>query len=159
LCSCRFRVHIAVHIVIGAQKFMRKSRGYFVLLQSASRRRAGAALWRAAKAEGLAHSKTLRVFQESSCRAQRHGLRRPSAAFPRCISNRANVNWNRHSLLSVIQSCNFAHGRQRFGLRWQSAAATPLFALPPQSKNLWLRRKPRWVHPCASVVTTSLPEL
>jgi hypothetical protein len=130
LCSCRFRVHIAVHIVIGAQKFMRKSRGYFVLLQSA---------------RGLAHSKTLRVFQESSCRAQRHGLRRPSAAFPRCILNRANVNWNRHSLLSVIQSCNFAHGRQRFGLRWQpaeakrsedwSAAATPLSVLPGASKS------------------------
>jgi hypothetical protein len=31
--------------------------------QSASRRRAGAALWRAAKAEGLAHSKTLRAHQ------------------------------------------------------------------------------------------------
>src|ERR1017187_3989586 len=55
--------------------------------------------------------------------------------------------------LSVIQSCNFAHGRQRFGLRWQSAAATPLSALPvasksgvalrfpPQSKKLWLRPK------------------
>jgi hypothetical protein len=38
---------------------MRKSRGHFVCWQSASRRRAEAALWRAAKAEGLAHSKTL----------------------------------------------------------------------------------------------------
>ena len=46
---------------------MRKSCGYFVILQSA---------------RGLAHSKTLRVFQESSCRAQRLGVRRPSAAFP-----------------------------------------------------------------------------
>jgi hypothetical protein len=72
---------------------MRKSRGHFIFLQSASRRRAEAALWRAAKAEGLAQSKTLRVFQESSCRAQRLGLRRPSAAFPRGISNCANVNW------------------------------------------------------------------
>jgi len=54
---------IAVHIVIGAQKLLRKSRGHFVFWQSASRRRAEAALWRAAKAEGLAHSKTLRVFQ------------------------------------------------------------------------------------------------
>ncbi len=53
---------------------MRESRGQFVFLQSASRRRAEAELWRAAKAEGLAHSKTLRVFQESSCRAQRLGL-------------------------------------------------------------------------------------
>jgi hypothetical protein len=35
---------IAVHIVIGAQKFMRKSRGHFVFWQSASRRRAEAAL-------------------------------------------------------------------------------------------------------------------
>jgi hypothetical protein len=52
-----------------------------------------------------------------------------------------------------VQSCNFAHGRQRFGLRWQSAAATPLSALPvasksgvalrfpPQSQNLRLRPK------------------
>jgi hypothetical protein len=38
---------------------MRKCRGYFVCRQSASRRRAGAALWRDAKAEGLTHSKTL----------------------------------------------------------------------------------------------------
>jgi hypothetical protein len=37
--------------------------------------------------------------------------------------------------LSVIQSCNFAHGRQRFGLRWQSAAATPLSVLPVVSKS------------------------
>ena|GEM_PF-1610128 len=36
---------------------------------------------------------------------------------------------------SVIQSCNFAHGRQRFGLRWQSAAATPLSARPVASKS------------------------
>jgi hypothetical protein len=61
---------------------------HFVCLHSASRRRAEAALWRAAKAEGLAHSKTLRVFQESSCRAQRLGLRRPSAAFSRGIRAR-----------------------------------------------------------------------
>src|ERR1017187_851204 len=48
---------------------------------------------------------TLRVFQESSCRAQRLGLstlrstatedgRRPSAAFPNGISNCAHVNRN-----------------------------------------------------------------
>ena len=49
------------------KKFMRKSRP-FISLQSA---------------RGPAQSKTLRVFQESSCRAQRLGLRRPSAAFPR----------------------------------------------------------------------------
>jgi hypothetical protein len=48
--------------------------------------------WQSAR--GLAHSKTLRVFQESSCRAQRLGVRRPSAAFPRDISNRAQVNWD-----------------------------------------------------------------
>src|SRR5450759_1239103 len=76
------RFSMAVHIVIGAQKFMRKSRGHFVCWQSA---------------RGLAHSKTLRVFQESSCRAQRFGLRRPSAALPRGISNCAHVNWNCHS--------------------------------------------------------------
>src|ERR1039458_10257852 len=64
---------------IGAQKFMRKSRGPFVFWQSA---------------RGLAHSKTLRVFQESSCHAQRLELRRPSAAFPGGISNCADVNWN-----------------------------------------------------------------
>ncbi|MGO9536661.1 MAG: hypothetical protein ACLPYZ_02010, partial [Limisphaerales bacterium] len=55
---------------------------------------------------------------------------------------------------SVIQSCNFAHGRQRFGLRWQSAAATPLSVgsqlhpkaawlplcgIPAAVQNLWLR--------------------
>src|SRR5689334_15680778 len=32
-------------------------------IESASRRRAGAALWRAAKAEGLAHSTTLRAIE------------------------------------------------------------------------------------------------
>ena len=86
LCSCHFCVHIVIHIAIGAQKFMRKYRGHFVFWQSARE---------------LAHSKTLHVFQESSCRAQRPGLRRPSAAFPRDISNRANDNWNCYSLLSV----------------------------------------------------------
>jgi hypothetical protein len=95
-------INIAVHIVIGTQKFMQKSRGHFVFVQSASRRRAEAALWRAAKAEGPAHSKMLRVFQESSCRAQRLGLRRPSAAFPRGISNCAKVNWNCHSVIRLI---------------------------------------------------------
>jgi hypothetical protein len=84
----------AVYIVIGAQRFMWKSRGHFVCLHSASRRRAEAALWRAAKAEGLAQSKTLRGFQESPCRAQRLGLQRPSVAFPKGISNCAHVNWN-----------------------------------------------------------------
>jgi hypothetical protein len=39
-------LHIAVHIFIGAQKVMRKSRGHFTCLHSASRRRAEAALWR-----------------------------------------------------------------------------------------------------------------
>jgi hypothetical protein len=52
---------MAIHIAIGAQKFMWKSRGHFVFLQSA---------------RGLVYSKTFRVFQESSCRAQRLGLRR-----------------------------------------------------------------------------------
>jgi hypothetical protein len=65
----------AVYIGIGAQKFVRISRGHFVCLQSA---------------RGLAHSKTLRVFQESSYRAQRLGLRRPSAAIPNGISNCAH---------------------------------------------------------------------
>jgi hypothetical protein len=42
----------------------------------ASRRRAEAALWRAAKAEGLAHSMTLRVVPEPPRYASRFGLRR-----------------------------------------------------------------------------------
>jgi hypothetical protein len=88
------RSHRRGWLVIGAQKLLRKSRDYFVCLQSASRRRAEAALWRAAKVEGLAQSKTLRVFQESSCRAPRLGVRRPSAALPSGISNGAKVNWN-----------------------------------------------------------------
>jgi hypothetical protein len=62
--------HIAVHVDLGAPRFTRPS------------------------ARGLAHSKTLRVFQESSCRAERLGLWRPSASFPRGISNCDNVNWN-----------------------------------------------------------------
>jgi len=49
-------------------------------------------------ARRLAQSRTLRVFQESSCCAQRLGVRRPSAAFPRGISNCANVNWNCYSV-------------------------------------------------------------
>jgi hypothetical protein len=44
---------------------MRANRIWMVLFQSASRRRAGAALWRAAKAEGLAQSKTLREIRKS----------------------------------------------------------------------------------------------
>ena len=73
-------ITLAVYIVIGAQKFMRKSCGHFVFKQSA---------------RGLAQSKTLRVFQESSCRALRLGVRRPSAVFPSgAISNYVNVNWN-----------------------------------------------------------------
>jgi hypothetical protein len=35
----------------------------------------------------------------------------------------------------ALLSGNFAHGRQSFGLRWQSAAATPLSALPVVSKS------------------------
>jgi hypothetical protein len=58
---------MAVHIVIGTRKFMRKLRGHFVFLQSA---------------RGLAHSKTLRGFQESSGRAQCLGLIR----FPELIT-------------------------------------------------------------------------
>jgi len=49
-------------------------------------------------ARGLAQSRTLRVFQKSSCRAQRFGVRRPSAAFPGGILNCANVNRNCYSL-------------------------------------------------------------
>ena len=58
---------------------MRKCRGFFVFMQSA---------------RGLAQSKTLRVFQESSCRAQRPEVRRPSAAFSGGVSNCAYVNRN-----------------------------------------------------------------
>ena len=91
----------------------------------------------------------------------------------RQISFRSRIPGNRHrsgeireirvSPLSVIQSCNFAPGRPRFGLRWQpaeakrsedwSAAATPLFdreqsfqsgvalRFPPQSKKIWRLRR------------------
>jgi hypothetical protein len=75
---------IAVHFVIGTQKFMRKFRGRFICLQSA---------------RGLAQSKTLRVFQESSCCAQRLGVRWPSTAFPSGKSNCANVDRNCHRAL------------------------------------------------------------
>ena len=47
-------------------KKKKKRGGHFVCLHSA---------------RGLAHSKTFRVFEESSCRALRLGVRRPSAAF------------------------------------------------------------------------------
>jgi len=58
---------MAMHIVIGSQKFMWKSGGCFVYLQSA---------------RGLAQSKTLRVA--GSCAKVRQVLdcARPSAAFP-----------------------------------------------------------------------------
>jgi hypothetical protein len=95
-------------VVVCTQKLLRKSRGHFVSWQSASRRRAEAALWRAAKVEGLAQSKTLRVFQESSCHAQRLGVRRPSAAFSRGISNVTKVNWNCYipeNFLGQIKGC------------------------------------------------------
>ena len=36
---------------------------------------------RSQSSRGLEHSKTLRVFQSSACRAQRLGLLQPSAAF------------------------------------------------------------------------------
>src|SRR5450759_3590962 len=87
------RFSMAVHIVIGTQKFMRKSGGHFVFWQSA---------------RGLAHSKTLRVFQASSCRAKRLGLRRPSAAFPRGVSNCAHVNWNRYMTMSSKRPDRYA---------------------------------------------------
>jgi hypothetical protein len=121
LCSCRFRVHIAVHIAIGAQKFMRESREHFVCLQSA---------------RGLAHSKTLRVFQESSCRAQRPGLRRPSAAFPRDISNRANVNRKCYSLLSVsIRGYKINAGIVTADWLWPGVFPSRLYFFGGSSRN------------------------
>jgi len=85
----------------------RKSCETFVFLQSA---------------RGLAHSKTLRVFQESLCRAQRLGLRRPSAAFPRDMSNCANVNWNcyRCCLNLLRRAC----GSKRLGHRPNATITT-----------------------------------
>src|SRR5262245_27715794 len=50
-------------------------------LESGSRRRAEAALWRAAKAGGLPHSKSWRGLTRASKSRQRRGVRRPSAAF------------------------------------------------------------------------------
>jgi hypothetical protein len=49
---------------------------------------------------------------------------------------------------SVLQSCNFAHGRQRFGVRWQSAAATPLFERGPASESGVALRFPPHSKPC-----------
>jgi hypothetical protein len=69
-------IFMTIRIVIGGHQVMRKSCGHFVCLQSA---------------RGLAQSKTLREFRESLCRAQRLGLRRPSAAFPSGISNSAKL--------------------------------------------------------------------
>src|ERR1035441_9125709 len=50
--------------------------------------------------------------------------------------------------LSVLQSCNFAQGRQRFGVRWQSAAATPLFERGPASESGVALRFPPHSKPC-----------
>ena len=58
-----------------AIRFARESRGRSTFLQSA---------------RGLAQSKTLRGFQESSYHAQRLGVRWPSTAFPGGISNGAD---------------------------------------------------------------------
>ena len=49
---------------------------------------------------------------------------------------------------SVLQSCNFAQGRQRFGVRWQSAAATPLFERGPASESGVALRFPPHSKPC-----------
>jgi hypothetical protein len=49
-------------------------------------------------ARGLAQSKTLRVVQASMVSAERLGVRRPSAAFPGNLANRANVDWNCHTI-------------------------------------------------------------
>jgi hypothetical protein len=72
---------VAVHFVIGTQKFIRIFRRRFICLQSA---------------RGLAQSKTLRVFRKSSYCAQRLGVRWPSTAFPGGKPNCTNVDRNRH---------------------------------------------------------------
>ena len=68
--------HMKVQIVIGPNDHA-KSREHFVCWQSA---------------RGLAHSMTLRAVRKSPGNASRLGLRRPSAAFPRGVSNCAQVN-------------------------------------------------------------------
>ena len=51
-------------------------------------------------------------------------------------------------LFPVLQSCNFAQGRQRSGVRWQSAAATPLFERGPASESGVALRFPPHSKPC-----------
>ena len=60
---------------------------------------------------------------------------------------------------SVLQSCNFAQGRQRFGVRWQSAAATPLFERGPASESAWRfasRRTPNSVAAAQAALCSSV---
>ena len=78
-------VPMAVHFVIGTQTFTRKFRRRFICLQSA---------------RGLAQSKTLRVFQEPSCCAQRLGVWRPAAAFPEA-NQTAPMLTGRHTCFGV----------------------------------------------------------
>ena len=72
---------IAVHIVIGAQEFTRKSREHFVFWQSA---------------RGLAQSKTLRVAEECQNVRQVLDCGCPPPLFSRGISNCAKDSWNCH---------------------------------------------------------------
>lgn len=129
---------IAVHIVIGAQKFMGKSRGQFVCWQSA---------------RGLAYSKTLRAFQKSSCRAQRLGLSTlrstatgdgqwPSAAFPRGVSNCAWVNCLCSG--SGRQSAHFSQGERQ---RQLTSAAPSAFQNLASLALLLIIRPPNAIHP------------
>jgi hypothetical protein len=75
-------------------------------------------------------ARRLSYFGEQECR---HGCR---GEHPGNLENGApRSSPLRHPCSSVIQSCNFAHGRQRFGLRWQSAATTPLSVRPVASKS------------------------
>ena len=64
--------------------------------------------------------------------------------------------------LSVIQCQEFAHGWQRFGLRWQSAAATPLSVRLVASKSVVApalrdsRRSPKFVVAAQAALDSSV---
>ena len=97
----------AVHIVIGAQKFMRKARGHVVF-------------WQSAPDVSGAHSKTLRVFQESSGRAQRPGLLRAGRAARRSV-------WaTRRTTPVAIHFCS--HFIHIFAHSWLLVTACSLFS-------------------------------
>ncbi len=86
-------------------------------------------------AAGLPDTAALR--KNVAARENSDVLQRKGNLFPLCVRLRLSTVVAAPAAPgeSVIQSCNFAHGQQRFGLRWQSVAATPLSVLPVASKS------------------------